>query len=397
MTLPLYSHDLFSYGTSAALAALIGFCFGFVLERAGFGKATVLSAQFYFRNNRVLKVMFSAVVTAALGLALLSGIGVLDMAAVTIPKAFIWPQIVGGLVMGAGFVISGYCPGTSVVSAASGNKDGVVAYVCIIAGSLIFGFAYPVIEGFYLSGPLNEIRLPELLGLPDALLAAGVLAMAVGAFLGAEKMERVFAKKDGVDPPTSVPRLRNGVFVALGVVAVAALITIPMGKTAKADSPLPPQPKAFEPIGPVALAELLVSKPGDLTVLDVRDKGACEKQTIPTAVCKPAAELTEEFVKTGLRPTRTVVVFSGAKMEQLPGRLDQFTGQLLVVEGGFDAFRDQLLTEPQPPANATQESLADYRLRSSLHAYFTGTRAPAKTVELKPRKVSRTLKKGGGC
>ncbi len=393
MNLPLYSHDLFSYGTSAALAGLIGFCFGFVLERAGFGKATILTAQFYFRNNRVLKVMFSAVVTAALGLALLSGIGVLDMAAVTIPKAFLWPQIVGGLVMGAGFVISGYCPGTSVVSAASGNKDGVVAYLGIIAGSLIFGFAYPWLEGFYLSSPLNEIRLPELLGLPDALLAAGVLAMAVGAFLGAEKLERVMAKKDGVDPPTSVPRLRNGVFVALGVVAVAALITIPMGKSEAARSP---QTKAFGPIAPVALAELLVTTPGELTLLDLRDKAACERRTLPTAVCQPATELTDEFVA-GLRPTHTVVLVSEAKLEQLPPALHQFSGRLLVVEGGFEAFRAQLLDEPEPPANPTRESLADYQLRSSLHAYFTGTRAPAKTVELKPRKVTRTLKKGGGC
>ena len=394
MTLPLFSHELFGYGTSAALAGLIGFFFGFVLERAGFGKATVLTAQFYLRDMRVLKVMFGAVVTAALGLALFEGVGLLDMGAVTIPQAFLWPQIVGGLLMGAGFVISGYCPGTSVVSAASGNRDAVVAYVGMIAGSLMFGLAYPLIEGFYMSSPLHEIRLPELLGLPDALLAAGVLAMAVGAFLGAEKVEKIFARRDEAEPPRAAPRLRNAVFLGLGAVAVAALITIPLGKSEAARTPLP---KTFQSVQPVALAELLVTKPGSVTLLDLRDKAQCEERTIPTAVCKPAAELTEAFVMTELQPTRTVVLFNGAAIDPLPSPLDQFAGELLVLDGGFAAFRDQLLTPPQPPANPTQDALADYRLRSSLHAYFTGTRAPAKTVQLKPRKVTRTLKKGGGC
>ncbi len=394
MMFPLFSHDLFSYGTSAALAGLIGFFFGFVLERAGFGKATVLTAQFYLRNMRVLKVMFGAVVTAALGLALLSGVGLLDMAAVTIPKAYIWPQIVGGLVMGAGFVISGYCPGTSVVAAASGNRDGVVAYVGIVLGSMMFGFGYPWLEGFYLSGPINEIRLPELLSVPDAVLAAGVLVMAVGVFLGAEKVEQMFARREKTEPPRAAPRLRNAVFITLGAVAAAALITIPLGKVEAAKTP---QPKAFKSIEPIALAELLVTKPGSVIMLDLREKAQCEERTIPTATCRPAAELTEAFVTTELQPTRRVVVFNGAKIEQLPGHLNHFEGQILVLAGGFTAFRDQLLTQPEPPANPTQDALADYRLRSSLHAYFTGSRAPAKTVKLKPRKVTRTLKKGGGC
>jgi hypothetical protein len=394
MTFPLFTHDLFGYGTSAALAGLIGFFFGFVLERAGFGKATILAAQFYLRNMRVFKVMFSAVVTAALGLALLSGVGLLDMAAITIPKAYIWPQIVGGLVMGAGFVISGYCPGTSVVAAASGNRDGVVAYVGIIVGSMIFGFAFPLLEGFYLSGPLNEIRLPELLSVPDAVLAAGVLVMAVGAFFGAEKVEKIFATRDKTEPPPAAPRLRNASFMVLGAIAVAGLITIPLGKSEAARAP---KPKAFQSVQPIALAELLVTKPGSVTLLDLREKAQCEERTIPTAVCKPAAEFSEDFVATGLQPTRTVVLFNGATIDQLPGHLDQFEGQILVVSGGFDAFRDQLLTPPNPPANPTQDALADYRLRSSLHAYFTGSRAPAKAVKLAPRKVTRTLKKGGGC
>ena len=49
------------------VAVLIGFGFGFVLERAGFGRANKLAGQFYGTDMTVLKVMFSAIVTAMLG------------------------------------------------------------------------------------------------------------------------------------------------------------------------------------------------------------------------------------------------------------------------------------------------------------------------------------------
>ena len=77
--LPLYPNDVFGFPTGLLLGTLIGFAFGFVLERAGFGNAKNLAAQFYLTDTRVLKVMFSAIATACAGLALLSGLGVLDL------------------------------------------------------------------------------------------------------------------------------------------------------------------------------------------------------------------------------------------------------------------------------------------------------------------------------
>ena len=44
----------------------IGFGFGFILESSGFGDSRKLAAQFYFRELRVLKVMFTAIVVAML-------------------------------------------------------------------------------------------------------------------------------------------------------------------------------------------------------------------------------------------------------------------------------------------------------------------------------------------
>ena len=116
MILPL--SQFFGHEASLALGTVIGVGFGFTLERAGFGQAPVLAAQFYASDTRVLKVMFSAIVTALGGMTLLSGVGLLDLSQVTVPETFLWPQIVGGLLLGVGFIVSGYCPGTSWVSAA---------------------------------------------------------------------------------------------------------------------------------------------------------------------------------------------------------------------------------------------------------------------------------------
>ena len=123
--LPLYPHDVFGFPTGLLLGTLIGFAFGFVLERAGFGNAKNLAAQFYLTDTRVLKVMFSAIATACAGIGLLSGFGVLDLSLLTVPETFIGPHVVGGLLLGIGFIVSGYCPGTGVVAMASGKWDGL--------------------------------------------------------------------------------------------------------------------------------------------------------------------------------------------------------------------------------------------------------------------------------
>ena len=90
------------------MAFVVGIGFGFFLEKAGFGSARKLSAQFYFRDFAVLKVMFTAIVVAGLGFWWLVRLGLLDLNYTYINPTFYIPQIVGGLILGVGFVIGGY-------------------------------------------------------------------------------------------------------------------------------------------------------------------------------------------------------------------------------------------------------------------------------------------------
>jgi uncharacterized protein len=177
-----------------AVAVVIGVAFGFVLERSGFGRAQKLVGQFYGTEMTVLKVMFTAIATAMLGLALLSGAGLLDLGAVqAFYPTFLWPMISGGLALGAGFVMSGYCPGTSVVACASGKLDGVATVLGVVGGSLLYAELEPFLGAFMRSGELGTYTLARLLGVPSGVVAALVVVVALGAFVAAERIERAFA------------------------------------------------------------------------------------------------------------------------------------------------------------------------------------------------------------
>jgi uncharacterized membrane protein YedE/YeeE len=180
---------------SFAVAVVLGTGFGFVLERSGFGRAQVLVAQFYGTDMRVYRTMFTAVVTAGLGTTLLAALGILDLRAVTINyPTFLWPMIVGGLVVGAGFVVSGYCPGTSVVAAASGKLDGLLTVVGVVLGTLAYAELQPALGEFHDSGKLGSVFLYDLLHVPPVVMAALVAVVAVLTFKGAGLIEAMVAR-----------------------------------------------------------------------------------------------------------------------------------------------------------------------------------------------------------
>lgn len=105
---PLIPNGLLTPEFGLVFAVAAGILFGFFLERAGFGSPRKLTAMFYFRDFAVLRVMFTAVVVAMVGLLLLAGIGQIDFTQLAVPATYLWPQALGGLIIGIGFVVGGY-------------------------------------------------------------------------------------------------------------------------------------------------------------------------------------------------------------------------------------------------------------------------------------------------
>ncbi len=56
----------------------------------------------------MLKVMFGAIAVAAAGIAALSTAGVMSLESVAVQATYLWPQALGGLVLGVGFALGGY-------------------------------------------------------------------------------------------------------------------------------------------------------------------------------------------------------------------------------------------------------------------------------------------------
>lgn len=192
MTAPWFEMGAFDERASLAVAFALGLGFGFFLERAGFGSARKLVSQFYLNDLAVFKVMFMAIVTAMVGLYVLGAIGVLDRSLLFLTPTNLWPQLVGGVVLGFGFVIGGYCPGTSVVGASTGRIDALVYIAGVFAGTFVVGEIAPLMQGFMESGDFGELTLPQVFHLPEGVVVALVVLMAIGGFVGAQWVERRF-------------------------------------------------------------------------------------------------------------------------------------------------------------------------------------------------------------
>ena len=191
---PLAKYGAFGDEMGLVMAFVIGIGFGFFLERAGFGSAKKLVSQFYLDDLAVFKVMFTAIVTAMLGVTYLAWMGVLDLSLVYMTPTWLWPQIVGGLVLGVGFAIGGYCPGTSVAATATGRIDGLVYVLGLVFGTVVFAEAFPLLKGFFYSGSYGQQTLPGVLGLSYGVVVFAVVLMAIGGFAGAGWLEKRFAR-----------------------------------------------------------------------------------------------------------------------------------------------------------------------------------------------------------
>ena len=393
------------------VAVLLGFAFGFVLERAGFGRADKLAAQFYLRDLTVFKVMFSAIVTAMLGVVLASGLGLVDLKLLSEGAAsttYVWSMMIGGVLLGVGFIISGYCPGTSAVSAASGNLDGVLTFVGVILGSMVYAEAYPVLGKLYGLGDQGQLFLYDVLKVPAPVLAIAVTLMALGMFVGGEKLEKLMARRRGAEAPVSVAerRPRRLAFSVLGATGLVTLATLALPTSPRAAT----APAQVASISQERLARRVLDEPWTLRVLDVRSRKACEASRIPGAECTPLATVGELGLPYAAGERDLVLVTSktpnvdggaggGVDTGWVPVSARSYRGKVFVLEGGFSGWRAYALTRPKPPAaTAGAAEREAYMFRSALNSAMTGRKPPpppaAGAVKYTP---APRKKKGGGC
>jgi hypothetical protein len=181
------------YDSGAAAGLFAGVLFGFALESAGFSSPRKLTAQFRLSDWSVIKVMFTAVVVCAIGLYLAEMVGLVASNGLFVPTVYLGAIALGGLMIGAGFAMGGYCPGTAAVALASGRVDAIAFILGMVAGTAVFAALFEPLKGFYLSGqgPQGQ-TLMDLTGLPEWLILLALVGAAFGAFKAGNHFEKKF-------------------------------------------------------------------------------------------------------------------------------------------------------------------------------------------------------------
>jgi uncharacterized protein len=179
---PLIPNGYIPAGWDFVIAILLGMAFGFILEASGFSSSRNIVGVFYGYNFVVLRVFFTAVIVAMVGLLYFDYFGWLDMSKIFILPTYLSPMILGGVIMGLGFILGGFCPGTSFTAIAIGKIDGLIFTVGLYLGIYIFSISFPLFSDFYYSENMGNVTLMDVTGISAQWFAFGFVVIALTAF-----------------------------------------------------------------------------------------------------------------------------------------------------------------------------------------------------------------------
>ncbi len=192
---PLIPLGQIATGWDFVIALLIGIAFGFILEASGFSSSRNIVGVFYGYNFVVLRVFFTAVLVAMIGLQYFNYMGWIDLNLVYVLPTYINSMVVGAIIMGIGFVIGGFCPGTSYTGVAIGKIDAIVFTLGLFLGIFLFSEFFPLIESFYYSDGMGNITIGEMFGISNELVTFGFVIIALIAFYITWIIEKKVRKK----------------------------------------------------------------------------------------------------------------------------------------------------------------------------------------------------------
>ena len=392
--------DLISDQLNLVVALFLGIGFGFVLEQAGFSSSRRLAGLFYGYDFTVLRVFFTAAVTAMSGILLLGYFGLLDTDAIYVNPTWLLPAIVGGAIMGVGFILGGYCPGTSICAAAIGKVDGMFFVGGGLLGVFAFGELYPLYHNFYESTSLGSIKVFDSLGISQGLFAFLLIAMAVAAFAVTTMIEKRVDK-------TSAPSLAfksSSHIAAASLVLVLGIIFIflPDRKNHLIDKVSDAAFIFTHPAKEMEIDELafrIVDGEPNIRIIDIRKPESFAKLALPGSV---NVQLRDFFSKDwiapfSLRHVRKIVVGDSEQQERVAYLLLQELGyeNLAILEGGFDGFNKTILADAPfvPTGSRWDPDVKQFREQARIDI--------AKMIEANKNKGVKVLKVEkkiqGGC
>ncbi|MFZ0453025.1 MAG: DUF6691 family protein [Ignavibacteriaceae bacterium] len=198
MTGPLVNNGIISGGINSLFAVLIGVLFGYALQRSGFTNSKKISAAFYMKDVDVPVVMFTAIITASIGLWGMSLLGLIDLGKMYFLPSYLLPMVVAGFIFGIGMAVGGFCPGTSLASMVTGKIDAMVFVGGFLIGSLLFGDLYSLWDEFYNSTAKGVWRIDQLFNINLGLAVLLITLLGVFGSIGMRKLQYKFWGKNNV-------------------------------------------------------------------------------------------------------------------------------------------------------------------------------------------------------
>ena len=406
---PLPLEALLTKGGAYLVYLLIGFSFGYALEISGFAISTKLAGQFYFKDMTVLKVMFTAIVVAMVLIFGATALGLLDFNLIWVNPTYLWPGIVGGLIMGVGFIVGGFCPGTSLVSLATFKIDGLFFALGSLFGIFVFGETVDLFYEWWNDSYFGRLTLMDVFDLPSGAVVVLVVLMALFMFWGAEKLEHIFGKKD----LTKEPKWR---YAAAGVLLAGALAVLLIGQPTTADkwARLEPTKEAAlqnreVQVSPAELLATTTDTQVNLVMLDVRDEADYNLFHIRGARHLPLSQLAAAIPQLLLEPAaNTVYVLMSndetAATEAWKVMTAESVPNLYILEGGINNWLSTFaVNEPEiqaTPTPAGQDRLV-YTFPAALGDRYDAADPSPHEYELEyTPKIKLQTKRGpsgGGC
>jgi rhodanese-related sulfurtransferase len=380
------------------VALIIGIAFGFVLEQAGFSSSKKLVGVFYGYDFVVLRVFFTAAVTAMLGIITLSHFGLLDTDIIAINPTFLWSAIVGGVIMGFGFILGGYCPGTGVCAAAVGKIDGMLFMVGAMFGVLIFAEGYPWFETIYKGWNYGEIRIFDTLNMSQGAFAVLLTTVAVGAFWMTTMIETKVNK--GIRKDKTPISYYVG-FSGLAVLIAIFTIFMPSQKQsllAKANDASFIQNHQIRKIDADETAFRIMDQDPKLVLIDVRDEKAFAKYALPHAVNIQTKNMFGKEWTELLSDKSTLKVFysykedDASKAAAIASEMEY--NNVAILDGGLEGFIKTIIDFKKPDKAVSRREIDTDRFRERASLLMPDLIIKSKST-VKTAKVVKKIK--GGC